>query len=479
MRVWILLLLLFSTLLHGQAASSSKDFVKYGQAEIALTHVRVIDGTGAPAKEDQTIVIRDGKILSITPTSAAKIAEGIQQIDLTGRTAFPGIVGMHDHMYYPSPSGPGLPGGDLALYPQHAESFPRLYLAGGVTTVRTTGSVETYTDLEMKKLIDSGKMPGPRMFITGPYLEGAGSFTPQMHELKDVEDTRRTVEYWIEQGVTSFKAYTHISRAQLKEAINVAHARGIKVTGHLCSVTFREAAELGIDNLEHGLVVNTEFVTGKAPDACPTGGEVRKSLMALDVASPKVQDSINLLVKHKVAVTSTLPVFENFVGDRKVPLPVGVLEAMSPQAQTDYLASRSRIINSTSSWTPEFLKKEMDWEYAFVKAGGLLMTGLDPTGIGGVIAGYGDQRGIELLVEAGFTPLEAIKIATHNGAQFLGVLDRIGTLAPGKTADIVVVKGDPSKKISDVENVETVFKDGLGYDVQKLRDSVKGTVGLR
>jgi hypothetical protein len=251
------------------------------------------------------------------------------------------------------------------------------------------------------------------------------------------------------------------------------------VTGHLCSVTFREAAELGIDNLEHGLLVNSEYVTGKAPDACPTGGEVRKSLMALDVASPKVQDSINFLVKHKVAVTSTLPVFENFVGDRKVPLPVGVLEAMSPQAQTDYLASRSRIINSTSTWTPELLKKEMDWEYAFAKAGGLLMTGLDPTGIGGVIAGYGDQRGIELLVEAGFTPMEAIKIATHNGAQFLGELDRIGTLGPGKTADVVVVKGDPSKKISDVENVEIVFKDGVGYDVQKLRDSVRGTVGLR
>ncbi len=472
------LLLLVATGLAQTPSTPPRPFAKYDGPAIALMHVRVIDGTGAPARDDQVIIIRGGKIESIAPASGFTVPEGVKQIDLTGRTAFPGIVGMHDHMYYPSPvinAGPG----NLALYPEHAGSFPRLYLAGGVTTVRTTGSIETYTDLELKKLIDAGRAVGPRMFITGPYLEGKGSFTPQMHELRDEADARETVEFWIKQGVTSFKAYMNISRAQLKEAIDTAHKHGIRVTGHLCSVSFREAAELGIDNLEHGWLVNTEFVEGRKPDTCASGADVRKSLAALDVNSPKAKESIKFLVDRKVAVTSTLPVFEMFIGDRKVPISNNVMESMAPQAQAAFLGSRNRIQNGTTSWTPADLKKEMDFEYAFVKAGGKLLAGLDPTGIGGVIAGYGDQRGIELLVEAGFTPVEAIQIATHNGAEFLGELGKFGTLAPGKFADIVIVQGNPAVKISDVQNVEVVFKEGVGYDVAKLRESVRGMVGIR
>jgi len=121
----------------------------------------------------------------------------------------------------------------------------------------------------------------------------------------------------------------------------------------------------------------------------------------------------------------------------------------------------------------------MQFEYAFAKAGGVLMAGSDPTGIGGTIPGFANQREVELLVEAGFTPLEAIHIATYNGARYLGKLDHIGTIARGKRADLVVVKGDPSSEISDIEAVEMVFKDGVGYDPAKLLNSVRGLVGLR
>jgi hypothetical protein len=125
------------------------------------------------------------------------------------------------------------------------------------------------------------------------------------------------------------------------------------------------------------------------------------------------------------------------------------------------------------------LRKEMDFEVAFAKAGGLLLAGPDPTGNGGVLPGFGDQREVELLVEAGFTPVEAIQIATENGAVYLGQQGRIGTLSPGKQADLVVIKGDPSKKIEEIENVETVFRAGIGYDSKKLIDSVRGQVGIR
>src|SRR6266849_4815524 len=252
-------------------------FVKEDAPVVALTHVRVIDGTGAVPRTDQTLVIANGKITAMGDAARTKIPEGAKVLDLKGYTVIPGLVGMHDHMYYPAPGGPP------ALYPEHAASFPRLYLAGGVTSIRTTGSVEPYSDLELKRAIDEGKMAGPKIHVTGPYLEGGGAFTLQMHQLKDAEDARRTVEFWIAQGVTSFKAYMNITSEELAAAVKAAHAHGIKVTGHLCSIGFREAAALGIDDLEHGLFVDTEFFPGKKPGTCPEDtAAAEKALLGLD-----------------------------------------------------------------------------------------------------------------------------------------------------------------------------------------------------
>jgi hypothetical protein len=152
---------------------------------------------------------------------------------------------------------------------------------------------------------------------------------------------------------------------------------------------------------------------------------------------------------------------------------------MSPEAREAYLYNRERPASRkppTDDWPLQF-KRDMELEREFVAAGGLLLAGPDPTGNGGVVPGFGDQREIELLVEAGFTPVEAIKIATLNGATYMGRQDQIGTVAVGKNADLVVIKGDPASHISDIENVEIIFKDGIGYDSQKLIDSVKGRYG--
>ncbi|HKV24716.1 MAG TPA: amidohydrolase family protein [Candidatus Acidoferrum sp.] len=458
---------------QGKLSPAVMAFVKEDAPTIALTHVRVIDGTGAAARADQTIVIADGKIEAIGNFGATKIPDGAKVLDLSGHSVMPGLVGMHDHMFYPAPEGPP------PMYPEHLTSFPRLYLAGGVTTIRTTGSLEPYADLELKKAIDAGKMAGPKMHVTGPYLEGPGAFALQMHQLRDAEDARQTVDYWIAEGVTSFKAYMNITPDELSAAIKAAHAHGIKVTGHLCSIGFREAAALGIDDLEHGIYADTEFLPGKKEGICPSPRDAEKALLSIDISSKPMQDMIHDLIEHHVAVTSTLPVFETSVPGR-APIEKRVLDAMTPEARIAYLTRRARISdNAAASNAGAMFTKEMEFEHDFSKQGGLLLAGLDPTGYGGVIAGFGDQREVELLVEAGFTPLEAIHIATANGAQFLGELDKFGTLAPGKAADIVVLKGDPSTNIRDIENVELVFKDGVAYDSAKLIDSVKGLVGLR
>jgi len=453
-----------------QLSQETREFVSVDAATIALTHVRVIDGTGAPASPDQTVVISGGKIQSVGPSSSAKVPEGAKVLDLAGRSVTPGLVLMHEHLFYPT--------GRLALFNEMGWSFPRLYLACGVTSMRTAGSVEPYTDLNIKRLIDSGRIPGPKVHVTGPYLDGQGAFATQFHVLKDAADARRMVNLWADEGVTSFKAYMYIKRAELGAAIEEAHKRRIKVTGHLCAVGFREAAALGIDNLEHGIVVDTEFVPGKKPDVCPPQSETVANLAKLDIDSAPVREMIRDLVARKVAVTSTLAVFEAFLPDRP-PLQQRVLDAMTADARTQYLTSRARAAERKDFPWAVALKKEMQFELAFARAGGLLMAGTDPTGNGGALAGYGSQREIELLVEAGFTPLEAIRIATLNAAQYLGESDSIGTLAAGKTADLVVVKGDPSTNIADIEKVELVFKDGVGYDPAKLIDSVRGSVGWR
>lgn len=457
---------------------SNKDFIRVQSPVIVLEHIRVIDGTGAPAQADQTIVIASGKITAIGKAGAVAVPTDANRMDLSGYTALPGLVGMHDHLFYPAGGGAG---GEL--YHTMVFSFPRLYLAGGVTTIRTTGSVEPYTDLELKKAIDAGKMIGPKMNVTGPYLEGEGLPLIQTHKLTGPDDARRTVEYWAAEGAGSFKAYNYLTRAELKAAIDAAHAHGLTLTGHLCSIGFREAAELGIDDLEHGLFVDTEFVPDKKPDVCPSPSYATAA--DLEINSEPIQTTIKVLVAHHVAVTSTLPVMEDLIPGE--PAKWTVLDVMSEQARNTYLKERetaaakanqpgTKFAALAGRWRVMF-RKEMEFERAFVKAGGLLLAGIDP--IAGVIPGFGDQREIELLVKAGFTPLEAIEIASLNGARFLKEDSHIGSLTVGKQADMMIVKGDPSANIKEIENVEIVFKDGIGYDSQKLIDSVKGLVGTR
>lgn len=454
-----------------------KQFVSVDAPVVALTHVRVIDGTGAAPAEDETIVIDHGRIAAVGPSASTTPPAGAKVLDLTGDTVIPGLVGMHDHLFYPSQVAKAGEEGPLILYQEMGYSFPRLYLACGVTTLRTTGSIEPYTDLNLKRLIDVGKTPGPEMYITGPYLEGAGAYTPNMHELSGPADATRTVNYWASEGVNNFKAYMHISRAELRAAIVAAHARGLKITGHLCSIGFREAASLGIDDLEHGLFVDTEFDPGKKPDVCPPQQITEETLAKLDIDGAPVQSMIRDLVQRHVAVTSTLPVFETFIPNQP-PLEPRVLQALAPAAAIDYLTIRARIGRESHSPAQADMKKEMEFERDFVKAGGLLLAGEDPTGYGGDLAGFGDQRELELLVEAGFSPVEAIHIATENGARYMGVDSTIGTIAAGKQADLVVIHGNPAAHIYDIENVETVFKDGVGYDSARLIKSDRGAVGL-
>jgi imidazolonepropionase-like amidohydrolase len=451
-------------------------FVKQDAPLLVLEHVRLIDGTGAAPQEDMRIDIAGGKITAAyAAKSRVAYPPNAKVLDLTGKTVIPGLVGMHEHLFYPSPQRPA---DGAYFYGEAVDTATRLYLAGGVTSARTGGSLETYTDLELKKAIDGGEIPGPKLDVTGPYLEGKGKFAIQMHELTGPEDAARLVDYWAAEGVTSFKAYNYLTAEELKAVIDHAHAHGLKITGHLCSIGFTEAAALGIDNLEHGLAEDTEFFPGKKPGECPPYAAVEAGLENLDVAGPEVQRMIRDLVAHKVAITSTLAILETFAANRPpMERENAALKTLTLEAAKDYLARRAMVAQQDAS--NKLLAMEMRFERAFVDAGGLLMAGCDPTGYGGVVPGFGDQRNVELLVEAGFTPVQAIHIATLNGATYMGKDAVIGSIAAGKAADIVVLAGNPAENIDNMEKVELVFKDGVGYDPAALIQSVSGLVGLR
>ncbi|MCE5234105.1 MAG: amidohydrolase family protein [Mizugakiibacter sp.] len=446
-------------------------FVAYGANVLALTGAQLIDGTGAAPRPHVTVLIRDGRIAAVDEDGSVAIPADAKRIDLAGKTLLPGYVMLHEHLFYPT--------GRLS-YASMPYSFPRLYLAGGVTTMRTAGSINPYADLGIKQWIDSGRAVGPHIFFTGPYITAASPEFPimQVPDFGAPRAARAEVRHWIDLGARDFKTYTTISRKTLKAVIDEAHAHGARVTGHLCSVTFAEAANLGIDDLEHGVFVATDFVKDKQPDRCPPNAEVAKSIAALDVQGAPAQGLIHTLIAHHVALTSTLPVIEAFTPGRPA-LPADVLDLMSASARDNYLRAYAAVASAHSQTAIDAFKHGMAFEKAFLDAGGLLVSGTDPTGNGGVVPGYSNAREVELLVEAGLTLPQAVQVATLNGARFLHIDKETGSVAVGKRADLSVIDGDPTRSPSELRRVQVVFKDGVGYDAAKLRDSVRGDVGTR
>ncbi len=460
------LLLALATQRPDSLAAQVREYVTVDASLLALTHVLLVDGTGGAPKTVQTIVIRAGRIATVGPAGSVPIPAGARVMDMSGSTVIPGLIGMHDHLFYTAAGGRAV---------QMSYTGPRLYLGSGVTTIRTTGSRAPYAEINLKDAIDHGLVPGPRIHLTAPYItgeQGGGA----MAILNSPEAARRFVAYWAAEGATWIKAYTDIRRAELGAAIQEAHRHGIKVTGHLCSVSFQEAVSLRIDNLEHGMLTASDFTTGKQADVCPVN--LMTQISASDPKGNAGQATIQSLVQHHVSMTSTLAVYEPFVANRPTK-DERVLQAMDPEVRDSYMKMRQQIDSSGNGWVSlQAFKNSMAFEREFVAAGGLLAAGVDPTGIGGALAGFGDQRNYELFIEAGFAPAQAIQIMTANGAKILGVAQTLGTVEPGKLADLVVLRGDLTADPSVIRSPTIVFKDGVGYDSAKLIASVQGRVGV-
>ena len=446
----------------------TQSFVTYPLGHYVLQNLTLVDGTGNPPLYNQDILIHNDRIIEIGKDLI--FPDSVTVIDMQGKSAIPGLVMLHEHLFYPKAT----PGTNFGLN-QMSYSFPKLYLAGGVTTMRTAGSIMPQADININSAIQNGEIPGPKMDVTSPFLDREGLGIFETGAFSSSEQAEKMVNFYAEMGVTSFKVYNFITQADLKAIVNAAHKRKLKVTGHLCSITYREAADIGIDNLEHGFFVSSDFVKDKKSNDCDPFKQ-RKSLLELPVNSVEMSDLIAYLVEKKVALTSTINVFEPYT-NREV-VPGGGIDALYSTAR-DKVYKRWVSKQGRDSLDYDLFNKSKIWEKAFYDAGGLLVAGTDPTYDGRIVAGYANMRLLELFVEMGFSIPEAVKICTLHGATYLEQSQSIGTLEPSKIADLIILNEDISKDINAIRSIETVFKNGRGYNSKKLFEAAKGLVGIR
>lgn len=397
-------------------------------AIVALTHVNVIDGTGAPARADQTVIIENGRIRDVGDKVA--IPDGAKVFDLTGHSVLPGLVSLHDHIM------------------NQVNSAPELYLSFGVTTLRTAGSAEPYADLELKNRIDRGRVAGPELFVTGPFL--GHNDRMGMKQVRDAEDGRNDVKYWAGQGVTSIKVYRGITPPLMRAIVDEAHKHNLPVLGHIESTSCAEAAAIGLDSIEH----------------------------AFGSCRPEVKDeaSAAALIKTVVAQSTSMTVTPVDL----TPPTAEELEAWHPGQKAEYerrVAAKTLGPGRVSSGDEQRGKPGL--EVAFVRAGGRLALGADctPTNVTRT-PGFANIKALKMLYsDRGFSQLEAIRIATLNGASILKIDDRTGSIAKGKEADLLVVKGDPSVHMGDLDHITMVFSNGVAFDPHRLREVVRGMYG--
>lgn len=444
-------------------------FITHDAPHFVITNVQIIDGTGAAPVTGQYVVIKNGRIAEIGPMHAAKAPNVKVSIDGTGKTLMPGMVMLHEHMYYTASTAEGF------AITENPITFPRLYLAGGVTTARTGGSIEPYTDLSIRDRINEGRMAGPTLDATAPYIEGKDAGIIHLARLKNPAQAKQTVAYWADMGFTSFKAYMNLTNAQMKAAVDEAHSRGLKMTGHICATTYREAADIGIDNLEHGFWVATDFVKDKEKDKCVRN---RNAFLKASPYEGVGSDLIDHMIAKGVTITSTLPVraktTSTFTG-----FPENWGSVLTPRAFDQFKArlKRSHSREGAKKASDNYLQHGINFEMEFVKRGGKLVGGSDTTGMGGTIAGYSNLEQIHLMVWGGFSLADSIKTVTLNGAKYLDREKSIGSIEVGKQADLVLINGDPTKNIRDIYKAETVFKNGIGFSTAAIIKASRNTVG--
>jgi hypothetical protein len=421
---------------------------------IALVNGRVIDGTGAPAWLDWIVLIQGERIVATGPDVI--LPPGARVVDLTGQTILPGMFDMHAHLYAYN---------GRSLVPQFT-AYPRLYLAGGVTTIFTAGDFDPFGAVLARERLNSGAAVGPHVLIGGPYFSG-GDAPSWMLRARTPEEMCSYYEQWKDK-IDGLKFYTGIPEDQFAVILNTAHADGLIATGHLESVSGSRAIELGLDGIEHGLFSMSEFFPRGV-----THSEQYCAISNLDMTDPAVMGMVEALVSQGTYLDPTLVVFQPELSEFQ-PLVADWEKYLDPGIVNPVRRALQGL--GQPACLPEALRKQAQFVKAVHDRGGLIVTGTDPV-MPILLPGYALHRELQNLVEAGLSPLEAIRAATLNGAIATRLDSEKGTIAAGKIADLVIVDGRPDEDITAVGNTRLVFKDGIPYLPDVLRKSVEGQIG--
>lgn len=446
--------LLFIGIIHPLAHQA-----KVQEQIVALVGGTVIDGTGKLPLTGYTILIRGERIAAVG--RQVKIPQGAIVLDMTGKTIIPGLIDMHGHMY------------ERATGSQRSqfEAYPLLYLAGGVTTVRSPGDFDPEGMVALRERLKRHEAIGPRIFTAGPYFDNDPSQVDWIKGVRSPEEALEKFNGW-KARIDYVKFYTRITEPEFRIVLEAAHKAGIRATGHLNSITATRAIELGIDGLEHGIFAMSEL-TPKLES-----GQDKNCLLAdLDLDSPVVENLITSIVKHRVAIDPTIVVYQSLDPNFE-PVTPDWLKYLSAEAQAHQVSLRAAASKRNPA-SAQCLQRALQTQLRFVKKvydrGGIIIAGTDPV-IVTLTPGYGLQRELKNLVAAGLTPIAAIKAATLTAATVLHHEKDFGSIESGKLADLVVIGGDPATRIEDVGKTEIIFQGGVRYDPAALRKSAEGQI---
>jgi imidazolonepropionase-like amidohydrolase len=427
---------------------------------VALSGATLIDGTGGPPLPDAVVVVRGGHVESIGPRAGFELPKKTSQLDLTGRWIIPGLIDAHVHV---------APASTWA---------PTRFLAWGVTTVRDVHGTLNGV-LALRKRINSGAVPGPRIYTAGAMIDGLPTTYGDALGVSSENDARKAVDRLVSAGVDFIKVFTHIDPTLLRAIVDEARTFNLSVSGHLGMTDAVTAGKLGISCIEHMTGVPEAASSGRSAlltahyrGFFPGWTAFERSWAGLD--SVALTQVAQRLVEEKVSVVPTLILHETLsrLNDSRLSLDPGLADVPAGARQAWDIPDMISRAGWTDSDFVAFRRARPAQDLflrAFAAAGGRIAAGTDtPNQL--LVPGYSEHRELELLVGAGLTPREALRAATRNAAVLLGV-DSLGLIAPGKVADLVILKKDPLADIRNTRSIQAIMSRGHLYNPDSLRSS--------
>ena len=417
----------------------AKTLGRQPRGELVFTHCRLFDAPAARTIPNTTIVVSANRIARVGPDGGVPIPEGAEVFDATGKTILPGLWDMHVHLGF---NTDGL-----------------LNLAAGVTSVRDMANdIDKLQDARRK--FDKGTSLGPRVVMAG-FMDGPGPYAGPTKVLVDnVQEAEKAIDRYKMLGYEQIKVYSSIKPDLVPAIIARAHGQGMRVSGHVPAfMTAQDVVKLGFDELQHTNFLFLNFMAGSVKD---TRTPIRFTAVAehaaeLDLNSAEVRQFITLLKEHDTVIDPTLSIFEAFFTDRpgKVARAVApVADRLPPTVRRAYLAGGLPVPEGRDQRYRESFEAMLRMVAALHRAGVRIVAGTDST------AGFSLHRELELYVQAGIAAPEVLRIATLGAASVMKHDDVLGSITPGKLADLIVVDGDPTARISEIRRVELVVKNG-------------------